>query len=514
MAGASTDPAIMPKRKLGFIMCIALVVGNMIGTGIFQLPRNLAPMGWNGVFGWVATIGGTLCLAVVLLRLARGRADGCGAYTYPAAAFGPGTGFVVAWSYWISCWTVNATLAVAVVQNMAFIWPGLAAPGIAAPSALAILWLFTFINCLGVREAGKVQVLTSILKLVPLAGALLVALWLIARGGATAVAHENVPLDAGSINAAATLALFAMLSFESAMVAGDRVENPERNVPRATMWGTLIAGLFYLLCSSAVTLLLPHEAVAQSDSPFALFFSTLVHPALGPVIAAFVAIAALGALNGIILVQAEMPLALAREGLLPAWFARFNRWEIPWRIHIISSGLATLLLIANYTQSLANLFTFMVLVTTSVSLIFYLSGTLAALWLRAKGRLQGGAAFILIALVAVAYCLWAFYGAGVRESLWRLGMTAVAIPVYLLSVAKDRLGQFSALLSLLAVALGIQVLRLTYSSPDHLIPWWLVFGAGLATMGSAGVFYASRRIRDRSSPAPAARPAASPESAA
>jgi APA family basic amino acid/polyamine antiporter len=429
MAGASSDANLTPKRKLGLIMCVALVVGNMIGTGIFQLPRNLAPMGWNGVFGWLATIAGTLCLAVVLLRLARGRADGCGAYTYPAAAFGPGTGFVVAWSYWISCWTVNATLAVAVVQNMAFIWPGLAAPGIAAPAALAILWLFTFINCLGVREAGKVQVVTSILKLVPLTGALLVALWLIARGGAVAT-NEAVPLDAASINSAATLALFAMLSFESAMVVGDRIEDPERNVPRATMWGTLIAGLFYLLCSSAVTLLLPHEAVAQSQSPFALFFSTLVHPALGQIIAVFVAIAALGALNGIILVQAEMPLALAREGLLPAWLARFNRWEIPWRVHIVSSGLATLLLIANYTQSLANLFTFMVLVTTSVSLIFYLSGTLAALWLRMKGRLEGSAGFIMIALVAVAYCLWAFYGAGVRESLWSLGMTAVAIPVY------------------------------------------------------------------------------------
>src|SRR5437870_13809137 len=91
------DSAVAPKRRLGLVMCVALVVGNMIGTGIFQLPRNLAPLGWNSVVGWLATIGGTLCLAVVLLRLARGRADGCGPYVYPAAAFGPGTGFVVAW---------------------------------------------------------------------------------------------------------------------------------------------------------------------------------------------------------------------------------------------------------------------------------------------------------------------------------------------------------------------------------------------------------------------------------
>ena len=161
--------------------------------------------------------------------LARGRADSCAPYSYPAAAFGPGTGFVVAWSYWISCWVGNAALAVAAVQNLAFIWPGLAAPGIAMPASLAVLWLFTFVNCLGVREAGKVQVLTAGLKLLPLAGVILVAFWLLLRGTATPVAYTSVPIEAGSINSAATLALFAMLSFESAMCVGDRVENPERN---------------------------------------------------------------------------------------------------------------------------------------------------------------------------------------------------------------------------------------------------------------------------------------------
>jgi len=329
-------------------------------------------------------------------------------------------------------------LAVAVVQNLAFLWPGLGAPGIAAPAAIAILWLFTFINCLGVREAGTVQVVTAGLKLLPLAGVVLVAFWLLLRGDAAPVAYAAVPIDAASINSAATLALFAMLSFESAMAVGDRVENPERIVPRATIVGTVLAGLIYLLCASAVTLLLPREALAGASSPFALFFSSFVGPAVGGVVAVFVAIAALGALNGIILVSAEMPLAVAREGLLPAWFARLNRKEIPWRIHLISSGLATLLVIANYSQSLAKLFTFMLLVTTSVSIIFYLACAFAALSLRARGRLEGSAGYIVVSLAAVAFCLWAFYGAGIEASLWSLGMTAVAIPIYLIMRAVNR----------------------------------------------------------------------------
>jgi APA family basic amino acid/polyamine antiporter len=420
---------MQPTRKLGIIMCTALVVGNMVGSGVFQLPRDLAPLGWNSVYGWLMTIAGTLCLAVVLTRLARGRADGCAPFTYPAAAFGPGTGFVVAWAYWISCWTANAALAIAVVNSLAFIWPGLSGP--ALPVALAILWLFTFVNCLGVREAGKVQVVTTLLKLLPLAGAIIAAIWLLASGGAAPVPHDSVPVTATGIQTAATFTLFAMLSFESAAAAGDRVEDPERNVPRATMIGTIITGLVYLLSCSAVTLLLPAAALHESSAPFALFFSTLVDPALGQIVAVFMAIAALGALNGIVLVQAEMPLALARERLLPAWLARFNRNEIPYRIHIVSSGLATVVVLANYAQSLADLFQFMMLVTTSVSIIFYGVCALASLRLIATRRLAGSAGFVVVALLAVIYSAWAFYGAGIRPSLWSLAMTAAAVPVYL-----------------------------------------------------------------------------------
>src|SRR5687768_10092346 len=90
------------RGKLGLSMCIALVVGNMVGSGIFLLPASLAPLGWNAVYGWLASIGGTMCLAFVFARLARDMPGGCGPFTYADAAFGPAAGFLVAWSYWIS----------------------------------------------------------------------------------------------------------------------------------------------------------------------------------------------------------------------------------------------------------------------------------------------------------------------------------------------------------------------------------------------------------------------------
>ena len=114
-------------------MCIALGMGNMIGSGVFLLPRDLAPLGWNAVIGWGVSIAGTLCLAVVFARLAKRLPEGCAAFTYAGAAFGPGTGFIVAWSYWISCWTVVATLAVAAISNMSILMPWLGESG-AAPA--------------------------------------------------------------------------------------------------------------------------------------------------------------------------------------------------------------------------------------------------------------------------------------------------------------------------------------------------------------------------------------------
>lgn len=418
--------------RLGVGMCIALVVGNMIGSGVFLLPVSLAPLGWSSVYGWLLTIGGTLCVAYVLARLARDMAGGCGPVTYAHAAFGPAVGFTIGWSYWISVWVANATLAVAAVSNLSILFPGLAStPGLPAVAAVVPIWVLTLVNCLGVRRAGGVQSVTTILKLVPLAGAIGVGAWLLLNGKASPPPMSAQPVTAGGIRMAATLTLFSLLGFESALVAGDRIENPKRNIPRATLFGTAITGLIYLLASSAVTLLLPEAAVTQSNAPFALFFGTFVHPALAPVIALFVVIAALGALNGYVLLQGELLLTLSRERMFPAWFARENRHGTPQRAHIVSSALASAVVLANYTRGLADLFEFMVLVTTSVSIIFYLAGTLASFRLLRIGRIGASRGFEAIAVIGLVYSIWTFYGAGVEASIWSLAMTAAGLPIYL-----------------------------------------------------------------------------------
>ncbi|PTT74228.1 amino acid permease, partial [Pseudomonas sp. HMWF010] len=165
-------------------MCVALVVGNMIGSGVFMLPASLAPYGWNAVVGWVLTIGGALCLAFVFARLAKAFPQGGGPYIYTQEAFGPSAGFMVAWSYWISVWVGNAAIAAGTVSYLSVFYPGIATQtGLHCAITLIMIWGLTIMNCFGARLAGGMQVITTALKLLPLMGVILLAAVVLGKTG-------------------------------------------------------------------------------------------------------------------------------------------------------------------------------------------------------------------------------------------------------------------------------------------------------------------------------------------
>src|SRR5687767_11629331 len=161
-------------RGLGFWMCLALVIGNMIGSGFFLLPATLAPFGWNGVAGWIVTTAGALCLAFVFASLARAYPQAGGPYAFSRLAFGPFAAFVVAWSYWVSMWVGNVAIATGVVAPLATLAPGITP--YSAVITLALVWTLTAINCFGAKTVGKIQLITTILKFLPLAAVVVLAI--------------------------------------------------------------------------------------------------------------------------------------------------------------------------------------------------------------------------------------------------------------------------------------------------------------------------------------------------
>ncbi len=420
----------MPRaaRPLGFWTCLALVVGNMIGAGIYLLPATLAPMGINGTIGWCVTIGGALCLAFVFARLGAAYPRAGGPYAFAQAAFGPAVGFAVAWSYWVLIWAGNAAVAIAVVGALSVLVPPLAThPGAAALTALAIVWTLIAVNIRGATFAAGVQVVTTILKLVPLAGVVLLAGWLLWRNGDAALAtNPPVPLAPASIAAAAAITFWGFLGVESATVPADKIVDAARVIPRVTLIGTALAGIVYLLVSTAITAMMPAAGIAASPAPIALFLGRAFGPGIERVVALFAAISALGVLNGFILLQGEMPRAMAEGGVFPRWFAHQGRWGTPARAHLVSGILVTLVTLANYTRGLTDLFTFIASMSLAAGMLAYFVSAIAAIKL-----LPGLRGLAVAAIVSAAFVLYMLYGLGARADLWGLMLLVAGLPVYL-----------------------------------------------------------------------------------
>ncbi len=425
-----TDPA---PRAIGLWMALALVVGSMIGSGVFLLPASLAPLGWNSVLGWLLTIGGTLCMATVFATLGKAFPQAGGPYAFTRIAFGPAAGFTVAWAYWISLWVGNAAIATAAVSYLSHLFPVIGTQsGLSAVVSFGIVWLFTLINLRGVTFAGQVQIVSTLMKLVPLLAVILLAAVVLVKGGTAPVLPlraEDIHL--GGVTSAATLTLWAMLGIEVATVPADKVLNPEKTIPRATIWGTAGAGLIYLVVCSAVVLMLPALQTAHSEAPFADFVERYWGADAGLVIAAFGAISALGALNGWILVQAEILPAMARDGLFPPMFAKQSANGTPSNSLIISSGLLSFVVLLNYAQSMAKTFEFLILLTTAITLVMYLACALAAARLMMIGQLAKSKWLATVVILALIYALWTLYGAGWEAIKWGSALLLAGVPVYI-----------------------------------------------------------------------------------
>lgn len=425
--------AAKPTKSLGFWMATALVVGNMIGSGVFLLPATLAPFGWNSVLGWLVTIAGGLCLAYSFSSLAKSMPKAGGPYAFTRAAFGPAPAFLVAWSYWISVWVGNAAVATGTVSYLSVFFPVIAkTPGLPAIICVAAVWILTAVNCRGAFLAGGVQLTTTLLKLVPLAAVMIIAIVLVFTGGhaAHAAPLRAADIKIPAITASATLTLWALLGLECATIPAEKVKDPERTIPRATMFGTALAGFFYLVTCSAVVLLLPADEVAKSAAPFSDFVSRFLDPRAGVVLAIFVAISGFGALNGWILVQGEVPYAMARDGVFPSFLAKTSARGTPVRAHVVSSALLTVVVLLNYAKSMTALFTFVLLLSTTSSLFMYLICSLAAMVLKQRG-FAPAPALVGVGLAAAVYSFCAIYGAGLEAVLWGLALLAAGVPVYL-----------------------------------------------------------------------------------
>jgi APA family basic amino acid/polyamine antiporter len=425
------------KRSLGFWMCTALVVGNIIGVGIFAMPATLAPYGLNAISGWLVTVIGCAFLAISFAGLSRAFPEDDGPSAYTERAFGKGAAFIVMWCYWVSIWVANAAIAIALVGYLTIFFPGLThTAGLPGLVALSLLWMFVGINLLGARTAGWVQVLTTVLKLVPQVGVVVLGLWLLLAHPAIYAAH--VPPNPPSwreVSSVSSLALFAMLGIECAMIPASRVRDPERTIPRATLTGTLVAAAIYIAISAVPLFVIPQTELALSNSPYADLFARVLGGHYGQAVAAFVLVSGLGVLNGWTLLSGEVVQCMSRHGGFPAAFMHENSRGAPARALLLSGVVASVMLLTNFTDSISKVFSLLIVIATGATLPLYLASALGLIVLRRRGQLPARARrpqwLQAAALAAVIYCAWVSIGMGTEPLLWTIALGGAGVPLYL-----------------------------------------------------------------------------------
>ena len=422
------------SQKIGLLTTTSLVVGNMIGVGIFVLPAVLSSYGSISLLGWIFTATGALILAKIFSNFSRIIVSKSGGpYIYSKAGFGDFIGFLVAWGYWIACWVGNGAIAIAIIGAASFFIPELATNSILSVSlGLALIWIFTWINARGIKDSGKIQLITTIFKILPLLFVIIVGLFFFE--------FDNFPAfnltgesNFSAISAVATLTLYAFLGIECATIPAGNIENPDKTIPRATMLGTIIVTILYILGTVVLFGVLPLDILQNSPAPFAEAAKIIGGNYGGYFVAVGVLISGIGVLNGWILITGQISMATAKDDLFPDFFKKENKNGAPVNGFIIGGVLSSVVMLMNYTEGLVEQFEFIVQLTVLVILMPYLftAASYALIVIEKKLHTKSWIKTFILSALGFAYSLWAIYGSGYETVFYGFLLMLIGIPVYI-----------------------------------------------------------------------------------
>ncbi|MHB8207556.1 amino acid permease [Mucilaginibacter sp.] len=426
-----TEPA--KKNKLGLWTSTSLVVGNMIGAGVFLMPAAMASFGSVGLLGWLFSGIGSFFLAKVFANLSKLLPHGTGGpYAYSQSGLGDFAGFLMAWGYFISNCGGLTSITISFIGAMSTFFPILITNStIAILTGLGTIWLLTYTNSLGVVTTGKVQLVTTILKLTPLL--------LIAFGGLFFIkAKYFLPFNNsdGSILTAigitGAMTMFSYMGIESATIPAGSVGDPGKVISKATILGLLIAGTVYILGSASVMGVIPANVLEHSVTPYADAAVIIYGNSAKYWVSAGVAIAAFGALNGWILVQGQVPYATAKDKLFPSPFAKLNKRGVPYFGIVINATVMSIFIAMNYRKGLVEQFKFFLLFSVLTSLIPFLFSVAAYPIIRARKKIAGGwTAALILTISAFAYTMWMIAGTGKDAIYYGFLILMLGVPLYM-----------------------------------------------------------------------------------
>lgn len=426
------------KRELGLSAATAIVVGNMIGSGIFMAPQGLAAASnpAASMVAWVITSLGSILLALSFAKMSTAIPKTGGPIAYSTAAFGEFAGFLIAWTYWVGAWVGNAAIITGFMSYLTYFLPVFGDNRLMAfLMSSAVLWIFTFVNLRGVKGAGIVGIVTTVCKIIPLIIFAGIAATKFNAANLGTVSSAEVS-TMSTIPAAVGITLWSFVGLESATVPAGEIMDPERNIKLSTIYGTILTAIIYVVISFLAIGAMPQQILAQSRAPLADIINYAIGGTWGgTLIASGAVISTLGATSGWILTTARSSFAAAEDKFFPSFFANIHpRYKTPHTSLIIAGICANILLIMNYVGTLTAAFNFMLLLATLAFLPAY-SFTAAAeiLLLRKQSPNFNIWNFIknsFLALLAFTYSIYAIYGTGATVVMYGFLLMLVGIPFF------------------------------------------------------------------------------------
>ncbi len=421
-----------PGRKMSLTQATMLVAGNMIGTGVFLLPVNLAQVGGIAIFGWLIATAGVAALGLAFAKLGQLSPQQGGPYAYARDFLGPFAGFQTNYVYWFGNWIGNIAIAVAAIGYLGELVPAITHPPASVAATAILIWLLTFANILGPRIVGALETWTMALALIPILAIAILGWWWFDPQLFLAGWNVSGESDMHAVSRAASMALWAYMGIESAAVSAGVIENPSRNVPLATLIGLALAAIVYVLSSSVIMGLLPNDVLRHSHAPFAEAARIAIGTTGAVVISVCAVLKSVGSLGGWVLLVGQSAQAAANDGMFPRIFARLNANGVPGIGLVLVAVLMTIVLLATMSPTLADQFNHIVDLAVILIIVPYVYSAVAMVKVVHDHQVPHRT-FLLykwIALVAVAYCLWAVIGGDPDTVVRALVALLISVPLY------------------------------------------------------------------------------------
>ncbi|WP_196001266.1 amino acid permease [Clostridium sp. 1001271B_151109_B4] len=434
------------KKEISLFMATMLVCGNMIGSGVFMLPSTLAQVSGPGatIIAWIMTTIGSILIAISFANLGTKYPSTGGAYQYTKEAFGDFAGFLSAWLYWNGSWIGNAAIIVAITSYASAVIPALNNPIISILFSSAILWIFTIVNILSVKVAGKLQSFVTVFKIGFFTLFIIVAFLNFDNSNIMPLFSEGKGLS--TVPLAATSTLWAFIGLESATVAAGEIKNPEKNIRKSTIYGLIIAAIIYLAISIASMGAMDNQTLANSTAPLTDILTNALGNGFGKILTIAVVICILGTVIGWLLATARVSYAAGVDGVFPKFFGKINeKTGTPVNSLIFGAVLVNILLVMNFQKGMVDAFTFITILATLSYLPVYILSISAEMMLTFKENKEFSFKIFIkksiLPLLAFIYVLWTIYGSGAETVMWGFILMLLGIPVYVYNHHKNEVSR-------------------------------------------------------------------------